>query len=60
MEVQAQRGRDVAFLLKNCAPSTDYIIEVTNIDIDNTIVPMNYLLHYTDNYIKKLEVYINT
>ena len=50
-----ERDKGVAF--KNCAPFTNCISEINNIQIDNckdndTVMPLYNLLEYSDNYAK--------
>ena len=53
-----ERDKGVAF--KNCAPSTNYISEISNTQIDNCqdidiVMPLYNLLEYSDNYAKTSE-----
>ena len=50
-----ERDKGVAF--KNCAPFTNCISEINNIQIDNfkdtdIVLPLHNLLEYSDNYVK--------
>ena len=47
-------------IFKNCAPFTNCISEINNIQIDNAkyidiVMPMYYLIEYSDNYAKTTE-----
>ena len=49
-----ERNKGVAF--KNCAPFTNCISQINNTQVDNakdiTVMPMNNLIQYSDNYAK--------
>ena len=51
-------------MFKNCAPFTDCISEMNNIKIDNAknidvAMSMYNSIDYSDNYLKKTDVYRN-
>ena len=59
-----QDERDKGVIFKNCAPFTNCISRINNIDIDNVqdidiVMPMYNLIEYSDNY-SKTKVYGNT
>ena len=52
--------RDKAVAFKNCAPFTNCISETNNAQVDNPkdidiVMPMYYLIEYSDNYLKTSE-----
>ena len=49
--------RDKGVIFKNCAPFTNCISEINNIQVDNAkdidiVMPMYNLIEYSDNYVK--------
>ena len=56
-----KRNKDVGF--KNCAPFTDCISKINNVEIDNcqaidTVMPMYNLIECSDNYVKNIWIFV--